>query len=323
LRLAVANRDMASFLHDYGHDPEAEPYFQKAVSLTDGLFDSFDALTPATQTELRRETGWLAVKVAEAQRDGGELQQADRSYRRAIELLAQVVQDPDTSYAYRLVLCEAHRGVGMIARERKPAEAGRELAEAETIARGVLKEAPELDPRAELARALVDRWGGLLPNADRSGSADTALDEAVALFDTITKQFPEITLYQRDRARALLVRGGRHAAAGRALGEDQDLTEALRVLTALMAHERTNGGENLNWSYPGQRGRVEVALARLRLRQGRADLARKLCEEGIGDLEIACQHRPRNVHDRQSLDEARQLEIDKARATRGGEANRP
>jgi hypothetical protein len=323
LRLAVAIRDMASFLHDNGHDREAEPYFQKAVSLTDELFDSFDDLTPPSQKELRSETGWLAVKVGDAERDRGDLEQADRSYRRASELLTPAIQAPDASYGYRLVFCEARLGLGMIARERKQSEAERELALAERIARGVLKDAAAPDPRAELARTLVIRWDGSATAPDHGALADAGLDEAVALFDMITKQFPEITVYRRDRAWALLVRAGRHAAAGRAEGAERDLTEAQRVLSALMAKERENGKEALNWSYPGLCGQVEVALARLRLQQGRADQARELRQQGIGHLQFACKNRPQHVGDRQSLDEARQLVIEKATTTRSGEVSRP
>jgi hypothetical protein len=226
-------------------------------------------------------------------------------------------------YRKGLIACEAHRGLGKVARERKQTEAERELALAERIARGVLKDAPAPDARAELARTLVIRWGEPSTKPARADLADAGLDEAVALFDTITTQFPEITLYRRDRAWALLVRAGRHAAAGRAQGAERDLTEAQRVLMALLAKERQDRMEPLNWSYTGHAGRVEVALARLGLQQGRADLARKLLGEGIGHLETACKNRPHHVCDRRSLDEARQLMIDLASTTRGGEVNKP
>src|SRR5262249_46235845 len=94
-------------------------------------------------------------------------------------------------------------------------------------------------------------------------------------------------------------RAGRHAAAGRDDRAERDLTEARRLLTGLMAKERDN------WSQPGRIGRVEAALSRLRIRQGHADEARKLLDEAIGHLELACRYRPDHVRDRRSLDEAR------------------
>src|SRR5262249_12654351 len=50
LRLAVASYEMAIFLRENGHDEEAGPYFEKAVSLTEPLFERFDELLLLTQS---------------------------------------------------------------------------------------------------------------------------------------------------------------------------------------------------------------------------------------------------------------------------------
>jgi tetratricopeptide (TPR) repeat protein len=310
---------MAAFLQDNGHDLEAEAYFEQATSLTDHLFDSFDDLTAPIQKEVRRSTGWLAVNFGDAQLDGGDLEQAGRSYRRAIELLAPAIEEPREWYWYRLLVGAAHRGLGMIARERKEKSAEQEFAEAERIARSVLKDASESDPRLELARTLLIRWDGVAIEPDSAAAGGAALDEAVTLLTTLAQEFPLVTWHRRDRALALLARGERHAAARRAAAAEPDLAEAQRLLTELMA----NDIERENWSYPGHRGRVDVALAHLRFGQGRADDGGKLLNDGIADLETACQHRPRHVRDRRSLDEARRLVIEGVSAAHRGPATKP
>jgi tetratricopeptide (TPR) repeat protein len=302
LKMAVANREMANFLQNNGHDQEAESYFDKALSVTDDLFAKHSEMLPYTQKELRKETGRLSFEVGDAQHERGDLEQAGRFYRRAIELLAPVIEEPREWYSYRLLVGAAHRGLGMIARERKGKSAGQEFAEAERIARSVLKDASESDPRSELALTLVIRWDQPAAAPGDAAEADAALDEAVALFDSNIKEFPANVWHCRDRALALLARAGRHADWGHADRAERDLSEAQRSFTELMAKESEN------WSYPGHRGRVEVALARLRLRQGRAGEAHKLMKQGIADLELACEHRPHHVGNRRSLDEAHQLD---------------
>ena len=213
LRLAAANRDMGVFLLENGHDREAAPFFAKAQSVIDRLFVEFAELSPSDQRELNRSAGWLEVKVGSAALEHGELEQAGRSFRRAMELLSPLIQDPNEWYWYRLFLSEAHRGLGMIARERKDESADREFAEAERIARGVLKDAAEPEPRQMLANALIDRWDGTAIVPDGASQADASLNEAVALLDRITGEFPAVTWYRQDRANAL--RSGASATSPR------------------------------------------------------------------------------------------------------------
>jgi eukaryotic-like serine/threonine-protein kinase len=302
IRLASANRDMGTFLLENGHDREAAPYFAKAQSVIDRLFVEFADLSPSDQRELNRCAGWLEVKVGLAALEHGELEQAGRSFRRAIELLSPLIQDPKEWYWYRLFLSNAHRGLGKIARERKDEPADREFAEAERIARGVLKDAAEPEPRQMLANALVDRWDGTAIEPHGASQADAGLDEAVALLDRITSDFPAITWYRQDRASALLARGGRHIAAGRDASAERDLIEAQRLLTELIAKEPEN------WSYPGELGRAQIALGQLRLRQVRTEEARKLFDDGARNLERACESRPAHIRDRRSLDNARRVQ---------------
>jgi serine/threonine protein kinase len=227
------------------------------------------------------------------------LKQAKHSYGRVIELLTPVIQGPYAWYWFRLYVSEAHRGLGMIAREQKEKSAAKEFAAAERIARGVLKDEPGSDPRESLARTLVVGWTGLATETNRAGEADAALDEAVALLDRITDESPAVTWYRLDRAEALLARGSRRAATGRAELAERDLNEARLILEELAAKERENR------TYPGHLGRVALALGRLRLRQARAADARREFAQAVRHLERACQARPDHVLDRRSLEEAR------------------
>jgi serine/threonine-protein kinase len=308
LKLAVANRAMGDFLAETGHDQEATPYYEQALSLTGELFAESAELRPYTRNELAHMSGWLAVRVGNAELDRGDREQAGQSYGRAIELLAPINREPGHWYWYRLLVSMAHRGLGKIARQRKDKAADREFAEAERIARSVVKHVPDPDPdpRQVLACTLVARWQEVAIEPGRAGAADAALDEAVALLEGIASDFPEVAWYRADRAEALLARATRNVAAGRVDRAERDLTEAHRLLAELMAKDHEN------WNYPGHCGRVEVELARLRKQQGRAREASELLQQGIEHLETACKHRPQHIRDRQSLDDARQLVIDKA-----------
>ncbi len=160
--LADAYREMAVFLHDEnGHDEESEPYFEKAVSSTAILFDSFEDFSPSAQTQIKERAAWLAVKVGDAQLDRGESEQAGTSYRRTIALLAPFAENPKEWYWYRLFTAQAHQGLGRIHREGKRPAAEQEFADAERIIRSVVNKAPSQDaePREELALALVTHWG--------------------------------------------------------------------------------------------------------------------------------------------------------------------
>jgi tetratricopeptide (TPR) repeat protein len=289
---------MAALLQDNGHDQEAAAYFKKSLALADSLPAEFAQQTKFRQTEVRRMVGWLTVKAGDAALDQGEWEQANHFYQQAIDLLAPVIRDPAEWYWYRLFVAQAHRGLGLIARERRGESAEREFAEAERIARAVARELPDPDPRDSLAISLARHWSDLADEAGRAQQADAALDEAVGLLARICDEFPATTWYRCDRAEALLLRARRDAAAGRDDRAEQDLTEARQLLSNLMVKEPDK------WCYPGHLGRVEEALGQLRLRQRCTAEARRLHEEALGHLQKACQYRPRHVRDRRSLDEA-------------------
>ena len=101
LKLATAYRDMASFLQENGHDQEAVAHFEKARGLTDELLVGLDGLSPAQQKEVRRMTGWLAVKFGEAGLERGDLGGARQPPQKAIDLLAPIARDPYEWYWYR------------------------------------------------------------------------------------------------------------------------------------------------------------------------------------------------------------------------------
>jgi serine/threonine-protein kinase len=300
LMVATAYRDMAAFLQENGHDQEAAPYFEKARGLTDELLAGRGGSPEKNPKEVRRMTGWLAVRLGEARLEHGDLDGARRSFERAIDLLAPVAGDPNEWYWYRIFVGLAHRGLGLIAPEQgQPAVSEREFAEALRIHRDVFKESQDPDPRQQLAVTLVRHGEGLMADPGRAQQADHAFDEAVALLDGVVDEFPAVTWYRRDRAGALLARGARLAATNRVDQAERDLNEARRILEELAAKEPENR------SYPGDLGRVALALGRLRLRQGRAADARTQFAQAVRHLERASQARPDHVLDRRSLDEAR------------------
>ena len=76
-----------------------------------------------------------------------------------------------------------------------------------------------------------------------------------------------------------------------------------------------------NRTYPGYFGQVELALGRLRLRQGRAEDARKHLDNAVARLEESCRHRPDHVRERASLYVARKARAE-ANAARSDEQGR-
>ncbi|MGP0068063.1 MAG: protein kinase domain-containing protein [Isosphaeraceae bacterium] len=299
--LATSYREMASFLFDNGHDAEAAPFFAKARSHAERLLADLDGLPPAVQTEARLMIGWLDLRSGDAALAHGDMEGARRSYERAIDMLTPVA--PKSTWPwYRIFISEAHRGLGQVARAAGDAAASkRELDECLRGMRAVFKEVPDPDVRQVLAISLLQYGQALAVEPGRGPEADATFDEAVTLLGQAADEFPAVVWFRRDRARALLDRAIRLAATGRDARAEADLAESRRILIEGIAKEP------LNWTYPGHLGRVEVAIGRLRLRQGRGDEARKSLDEGVAHLEQACRARPEDVQDRTSLAEAREV----------------
>jgi hypothetical protein len=128
--------------------------------------------------------------------------------------------------------------------------------------------------------------------------ADAELAEAVSLLEGIVREFPGQTWYRRDLAWALRVRGDRHAASGQDEPAEADLTEARRLMTALVELSPEDR------AFPGDLGRIETSLGRLRLRQKRGDEARALFKSALARLEKSCKDRADNRSERASRDAA-------------------
>ena len=136
--------------------------------------------------------------------------------------------------------------------------------------RDISKEIGDSDVRQDLGVTLVEYGNGLMAEPGRGPDADAAFDESVAISSEIAADFPATTWYRASRATALLARANRLAATGRDDRALADLALARRLLGESIA------SEPLNWTYPGHLGRVEAAICRLRLRQGRGDEARQV-----------------------------------------------
>jgi hypothetical protein len=91
---------MASFLEESGHDAEVAPDFERAQTLIDELLAQRTDLPLGLPKEVRRIAVWLDTNFGETALEHGKLDQAYRSFDRAIDLLKPVIQvtwegDPD------------------------------------------------------------------------------------------------------------------------------------------------------------------------------------------------------------------------------------
>jgi hypothetical protein len=116
--------------------------------------------------------------------------------------------------------------------------------------------------------------------------------------ESLVDQFPAVTWDRRNRGEALIAQGGLRAATGRHAPAEKDLTEDRALFEEMAAKEPENR------SYPGDIGRLELALGRLRLGQSPAEETRKHLDDAVARLEC-CSQRPYHVRERASLDEAR------------------
>jgi hypothetical protein len=179
--------------------------------------------------------------------------------------------------------------------------ADREFAEALKIIRALAGAEPaKVDPKFVLAWTQDMNGRRLASDPARGPEADAAIAEALAILDKFSRDFPDETRYSGARAQALLDRADRSAASGHDDRAERDLEEARKILSELRLRKETQ--DRLT---PIRLGQVEVALGRLRLRQGRADQAVTLLEGTSGRAAEALQERPRNRDARRLLADAR------------------
>jgi tetratricopeptide (TPR) repeat protein len=235
------------------------------------------------------------VALAEGDFDG-----ARARYARAIERLSRAIQVGGWFWV-RLWLAHAHRGLAMVAHEKgEEATANREFVEALTIIRAQVAANPDaVDPKYVLAWTQEMNGRRLASNPARGAEADAALAEALAILDKLYRDFPEETRYALGRALVLMDRGRRSADSGHDDRAERDLGEARRLLSDIVSKSYDEKDA------PVHLGEVELALGRLRLRQGRGDEAVNLIESAIGRQQTALGERPRNVKAQRALAEAR------------------
>jgi tetratricopeptide (TPR) repeat protein len=204
----------------------------------------------------------------------------------AVETLRQLVKDFPKVPDYRYDLCETLARSAFFGRAVPPAAlpaARRQLEEAATLARGLVREYPNVPLYAQSNALVQERLGALLGQSGDRGGAETALRRAVALQSALVRRYPEVAAYDLTLARAkaslarTLAEGGKwqearallEEATGRAgalLAKDQRLSSArpflgrglrdlAEVLTRLGEHDEAARARRRADDFGPERGR--------------------------------------------------------------------
>jgi tetratricopeptide (TPR) repeat protein len=294
---------VTSFLIDHGLTDAPRYYFSEFRGRARKGADELLAKDPGTSVHnLWRYdlAGRMDLSDGNVARDNGDFDQARALYTRAAERLGTATGAPGWFWV-RLYLAHAHRGLGMVAHETgDEATVDREFAEALKIIRAQVAANPtHVDPRYVLAWTQALNGRRLASDPARGAEAEAAFAEALSLLEKFCNDFPEETRYVSARAVALLGRGEWQAASGRLDLAEKDLEAARADFSKVGAREHDDRYT------PVRLGRAEVALGKLRIRQGRDGEARQLLDSAVGRLKRILEERPKNLDARRTLPEAR------------------
>ena len=232
----------------------------------------------------------------------GELKEAADYYKKAIDRFKVSLKMPGQWFWEQLYLAHAHRGLSRVAHELGQKDvATQEFARALDIMRDVFKAKPEqIDPRYVLAWTQKIHAAQLASDPANASAATAAIDEAYMLVNDLLTKFPDEVRYRGLRAVVLVERAGQIRSDHTDSDVERDLVQAYSDLSEL-----ADWKEHENRDRRLERGQAAIALAKLRLRQGRAAEGIELLKATTQQLETEGRKRTRNIALRKTAEDAR------------------
>jgi tetratricopeptide (TPR) repeat protein len=213
-QMAVRHGTLAAFLAKRGKKEQAATFLHKARELLEKVEIEF-----LDDTQLQQYLGGVVGRLL---RDAGDLEAAERFYRRALALAAKLAEASADDPALGQTLASSHAHLGTVLQRRgRWREAAKLFRQGLVIQERLAGQFPDESPyRYEHARCL--NFLGIALLRTQASDAATALDchqKALRVCDKLVADFPDQPLFRRERARSLFALGivlnisGRHGEA--------------------------------------------------------------------------------------------------------------
>jgi len=256
----------------------AEPKYREAYEAARQFRQNLPRSGEARMVEARAQMGY-----AEVLHEYGRSAEAIPLAQAAVTTVRELSAASPASSIYRLTAVMAWYNLGGIARD------GRQL----DLAESALKQAVERgranhklnrtepNTRFTLASALVEQGRLRQVQADRGEEARSSLDEAVAMLDTLSKEFPATASFRRRLADALTARGQLDLDAGQVSAATTDARRTVELLERL---DQESDGAAV---YQPLLARAYLLAGRVERKQGHVEPARTALDKARQRIEKA------------------------------------
>jgi tetratricopeptide (TPR) repeat protein/tRNA A-37 threonylcarbamoyl transferase component Bud32 len=292
LDLANSHNWLGELLRERGRRlDEAEQHYRAALELQ----QQPAGVLPGNPS-YRREQARSHFNLGIVERDTYRLPEARADYDRAVELLTELHQADAVDPNVRHDLARALVNRGALARlGQRTTDARRDDDQAIKLLAGLHQEFPSRAIyKFELAIARQNR-GNLLWSEGRNALAQRAHQEALALLQELVADFASRPRYQKKKGIVLKNLGTALASAGDRPGAERCWNQARDLFEALARQDPQNT------DYHGLLAMTLGNLGWLRTAQDNWTEARRLIEQGIGQLHIALEVNPKHPDNLQEL----------------------
>jgi tetratricopeptide (TPR) repeat protein len=221
----------------------------------------------------------------------GQIRDAEQSCLRVVKIYSDLLAAaPGSRAAYdRLFLAMALTRLGACRQSHGQHSEAIEAHERAVKHLRRMGEKKDSNVRHYLGRALVEQARTLASNPERQAEAESGLNEAIAFWEALGKQFPQSPFYNEWLAVALEARGELRLAMKRRALAGQDLEQSRLILEGLVKESASVP------IYRGHLGRTYASLGRLALSRGKANEAAAWFKKAVESLRRALEQDRENA----------------------------
>jgi eukaryotic-like serine/threonine-protein kinase len=230
--LALTHTNLGQLLSQTGKLADAEVEFGKAMTLQQKLADD-----NPTVTEFRSRLAASHSSLGNRLRSAGKFTEAEAAYRKAVVIQQKLADDNPVVAEFRGRLGMSHYDLGnLLAAVRKWSEAEAAYRKALVIEQKLVDDNPAVTPfRAGLARS-HNGLGWVLARtsmSSRSSEADVEYRKALALYQKLADDNPDVTEFRHEQVYTYNNRGLLLGATGKSTEADAEYQKALTLLQKL------------------------------------------------------------------------------------------
>jgi serine/threonine-protein kinase len=295
--LAETLQDYAGSLQIAGKQVEAGPHFQRALGLAVGLREQFPESANYRRTEARVQNYLANQRLAVG--DFAEAARLAENAARTMKEFAESDEPGPTDDLETALYLDSH-GEALLGLDR-PEESASKLDEAARRAEALYAKTPSEDLLFIKCGALMKRARALAAIEGRGDEAKASIDAAVAGFDRLLEDSPEVVHYPELQAEVLLVRAALLIDRQAPAEARNDLNRALGLAEGLLRASPKRP------AYSSLLGRVVGRIGLLDVAAGDPKAARPRLTRALELLDVSLAANPKNPADlkaRAELDEA-------------------